>query len=103
MDNQTPDRTTRTPTSHGKIILHPDGKVFRIRTSKRGFVGIPKSALKQAGMLPGTSVQVEVSEDGTLMLRPRPLDENQIDQAAFEQCVSEVLSQRKELLERLAK
>jgi hypothetical protein len=78
-------------------------KVTRIRIGKRGrAIELDKGLLKKAGWRPGARLQATVMSDGTVVLRREPATTTSQD-ALFEKCAPEVLAERRQLLERLAK
>lgn len=80
-----------------------NAKVTNIRIGKRGqAITLSRAVLKKAGWPPGSRLHAIVLSDGSILLR-REAPLAQSEEALFEQCAAEVLRERRELLERLAK
>ncbi len=94
---------TAIETSSPKVTGHATG-VVRLQLAQGSLaIEIQMEPSKLAAFTSGARFDVETREDGSILLQPESAQTPAIDEKAFEKCLAEVLVNRKELLERLAK
>jgi antitoxin component of MazEF toxin-antitoxin module len=93
--------------SHGK--LHASGSVGKryfqlaLKTQHVRPLMIPTSILKKAGIRPGSELDVDIQQDGSIVIRAHRSTTQQIkSDLRFEDCLAEVLALRESALKRLA-